>query len=203
MKISAKTKTLLLKIVIHLAALLPIINLYNNAFADQLGADPVKAVIQYTGIGAFNLLLITLLVSPLAKWLKQSFLMNTRRLLGLYAFTYALLHLINFIVFDLQYDFSLLISEIIKRPYITIGMVAFVLLTLLAVTSLASLKRILGKRWQQIHNLSYLILLLVGVHFYWSVKSEVSEPILYFVMSFILLAWRKQKIQRCFPLNKN
>jgi len=198
MKINQKTKTLLLKIVIHLAALLPIINLYNNAFTDQLGADPVKAVIHYTGIGAFNLLLITLLVSPLAKWLKQGFLMNTRRLLGLYAFTYALLHLVNFIVFDLQFDFSLLFSEIIKRPYITIGMVAFVLLTLLAITSLSSLKRKLGKRWQKIHNLNYLILLLVGVHFYWSVKSELSEPILYFAMSFILLALRKQKIQTWF-----
>jgi len=97
MKRSQKTKTLLLKVAIHLAALLPIINLYIDAFADQLGADPVKAVIHYTGIGAFNLLLITLCISPLAKLLKQSFLMNVRRLLGLYAFTYTLLHLINFI----------------------------------------------------------------------------------------------------------
>lgn len=196
MKTSIKTKTLLLKTVIHLAALLPIINVYSNAFTDQLGADPVKEVIHYTGIGAFNLLLITLLISPLAKQFKQSFLMNSRRLLGLYVFTYALLHLINFILFDLQLDFSLLLSEIIKRPYITVGMVAFILLSLLAITSLSSFKRKLGKSWQKLHNFSYLILLLVGVHFYWSVKSELSEPILYFVISFILLALRKQKIQR-------
>jgi len=193
---SIKAKILGLKIIIHIAALLPIINLYFNALTDQLGADPVKAVIHYTGIGAFNLLLITLLLSPLAKWLKQGFLIKTRRLLGLYAFTYALLHLVNFIVFDLQLDFNLLISEIIKRPYISLGMLAFLLLTLLAFTSLSSIKQKLGTGWQKLHNFTYIILLLVGVHFYWSVKSEVSEPILYFIMSFVLLALRKKKIQR-------
>ncbi|MBL4911527.1 MAG: protein-methionine-sulfoxide reductase heme-binding subunit MsrQ [Alteromonadaceae bacterium] len=198
MKRSQKTKTLLLKVAIHLAALLPIINLYIDAFADQLGADPVKAVIHYTGIGAFNLLLITLCISPLAKLLKQSFLMNVRRLLGLYAFTYTLLHLINFIAFDLQFDFSLLLSEIIKRPYITIGMLAFVLLILLAITSITKLKRSMGSNWQKLHNFNYFIVFLVAVHFYWSVKSDVSEPLLYFMMSFILLMWRRKKIQRWF-----
>ncbi|PCI59937.1 MAG: protein-methionine-sulfoxide reductase heme-binding subunit MsrQ [Gammaproteobacteria bacterium] len=191
-----KTKIWLLKVAIHLSALIPIVNLYHNAFTDQLGADPVEAVIHYTGIGAFNLLLITLCISPLAKLVKQSFLMNIRRLLGLYAFTYALLHLFNFIVFDLQLDFSLLLSEIIKRPYITIGMIAFLLLFMLAITSINSLKRKLGKRWQKLHNFSYVILLLVGVHFYWSVKSEVSEPLIYFAISVFLLAVRRQKIQR-------
>ncbi len=195
-KITTKTKSFLLKFAIHLAALLPIINLYINAFTDRLGADPVKAVIHFTGIGALNLLLLTLLVAPLAKMLKLGFLMNTRRLLGLYAFTYALLHLINFIVFDLQLDFNLLFSEIIKRPYITIGMLAFLLLTLLAVTSLPSLKRRLGSSWQKLHNFIYLILILVVVHFYWSVKSDVTEPMIYFIISFLLLSFRRQKFQR-------
>jgi len=197
-----KTKIWLLKVAIHLSVLLPIVNLYYNAFTDQLGADPVEAVIHYTGIGAFNLLLITLCISPLAKLLKQGFLMNARRLLGLYAFTYALLHLLNFIVFDLQFDFSLLVSEIIKRPYITIGMMAFLLLLMLAITSINSFKRKLGKRWQKLHNFSYVILLLVGVHFYWSVKSEVSEPLIYFAMSLFLLTLRRQKIQRWLTLNR-
>jgi len=196
MKLTQKTKILILKVLIHLSALLPLINLYINAFNDQLGADPVEAVIHYTGIGAFNLLLITLCVSPLAKLLKQGYFINVRRLLGLYAFTYALLHLANFIAFDLQFNFSLLLSEIIKRPYITIGMLAFVLLTLLAITSVNKLKRKMGKNWQKLHNLNYLILLLVAVHFYWSVKSDISEPLLYFLMSFILLAWRYKKIKR-------
>jgi len=196
MKIKLKTKTLVLKILIHLSALLPIINLYMDAFADQLGADPVKAVIHYTGIGAFNLLLITLCISPLAKLLKQSFLMNVRRLLGLYAFTYAVLHFMSFIAFDLQFNFSLLFSEIIKRPYITIGMLAFVLLTLLAITSITTLKRTMGKNWQQLHNFNYLIVLLVAIHFYWSVKSEISEPLFYFMMSVTLLFLRRQKIKR-------
>jgi sulfoxide reductase heme-binding subunit YedZ len=196
MKLNQKTKTLALKIIIHLAALLPIINLYANALADQLGADPVKAVIHYTGIGAFNLLLITLCISPLAKLLKQSFLMNMRRLLGLYAFTYAVLHLMSFIAFDLQFDFSLFVSEIIKRPYITIGMLAFILLSLLAITSITILKRKMGKNWQKLHNVNYLIILLVAIHFYWSVKSEISEPLFYFMMSVALLFLRRQKIKR-------
>ena len=195
MEINIRTKKNVLKIIIHLGALLPVINLYRNAFNDKLGADPVIAVIHFTGIGAFNLLLLTLLVSPLAKLLKQGFLLNVRRLLGLYVFTYALLHLFNFIAFDLQFDLSLFVSEVIKRPYITIGMVALGLLTSLAITSLPSLKKRLGRRWQKLHNTSYLILILVGIHFYWSVKSEVSEPLFYFLMSFILLVFRGKKFK--------
>ncbi len=175
----------ILKMTIHLAAFLPALNLYYLAFIDQLGADPVKAVIHFTGIAAFNLLLITLLVSPVAKKLKLSKLMQVRRLLGLYVYFYAVLHFFSFVAFDIQFDVKLIISEIIKRPYITLGMLAFLLLTALALTSTSNFKRKLGRNWQTLHNTSYFILLLVAVHFYWSVKSELSEPILYFIMSFI------------------
>jgi len=200
-KFSTKGKVNTLKCLIHLASLSPLIWLYYHAFNDGLGADPVKEVIHFTGIGAFNLLLITLLVSPLAKWRKQGWLLQVRRLLGLYSFAYALLHLLNFIAFDLQFAWGLLLNEIIKRPYISIGMAAFIILLSLSVTSITAIKRKMGKRWQRLHNYSYLALALVAVHFYWSVKSEIIEPSIYIGLSLFLLALRKEKIKRWFNLN--
>ena len=187
-----------LKGVIHLSALLPLIYLYYLAFSDQLGADPVEEIIHFTGIGAFNLLLITLCVTPLAKRFKQSVFLKVRRLLGLYAFTYALCHLTNFILFEIQYDWSLLVSEVIKRPYISIGMIAFVLLSVLAITSINLLKRRMGKSWQRLHNISYVIVILVGIHFYWSVKSSIISPLFYLTLVMILLALRHKKIKALF-----
>ncbi|MBU2871949.1 protein-methionine-sulfoxide reductase heme-binding subunit MsrQ [Colwellia sp. E2M01] len=194
-KLKTSTKVLLLKVIIHLSALLPLLNLYYLAFTDQLSADPVQRVIHFTGIGAFNLLLITLLVTPLAKILKQGYLLQVRRLLGLYAFSYALFHVLNFISFDLQFAWSLFFNEVVKRPYISIGMAAFVLLTLLAITSHNALRRKMGASWQKLHNFNYLIVILVAVHFYWSVKSELISPMLYILLTIILLAFRHRKIK--------
>ena len=193
---TSSTKVFLLKVIIHLGALLPLLNLYFLAFADELGADPVEAVIHFTGIGALNLLLITLSITPLAKVIKQGYLLQIRRVLGLYAYTYAVFHLLNFLSFEVQFDGALFISEVIERPYITIGMVAFLLLTALAVTSLDKLKRKMGKSWQSLHNFSYLITLLVTIHFYWSVKSELTSPLFYFVLLLMLLLFRYKKLKR-------
>lgn len=190
------TRVLILKIIIHLSAFLPLFNLYFLAFSDELGADPVEAVIHFTGIGAFNLLLISLSVSPLAKIMKQGYLLQTRRLLGLYTFAYALCHLLNFLAFEVQFSGGLFLSEVIDRPYITVGMVGFLLLTALAVTSLNKLKRKMGKSWQKLHDLSYLIAILVSVHFYWSVKSELTSPLFYGMLTLILLLFRYKKLKR-------
>jgi len=190
------TKTTLLKVIIHLGAILPLLNLYFLAFADELGADPVEVVIHFTGIGALNLLLITLSITPLAKILKQNYLLQVRRVLGLYAYTYAFFHLLNFLSFDIQFDGALFISEVIKRPYITVGMVAFLLLTALAVTSVHKLKRKMGKSWQRLHNLSYVITLLVTIHFYWSVKSELTAPLFYITLTLFILLFRYKKLKR-------
>lgn len=192
----SSTKVFLFKVIIHLSALLPLLNLYILAFGDELGADPVEAVIHFTGIGGLNLLLITLCVTPLAKIMKQGYLLQTRRVLGLYAYMYAVFHLVNFIAFEVQFDGALFISEVIKRPYITVGMLAFLLLTALAVTSVNKLKRKMGKSWQSLHNISYLVVLLVTIHFYWSVKSELTSPLIYFVFVIFLLLIRGKKIKR-------
>lgn len=191
-------RVLLLKAVIHLTTLTLLVSQYYLAFTDQLGADPVKAIIHFTGIGAFNLLLLTLAVTPCAKLFKLSFLMQVRRLLGLYSFAYAVFHLLSFLAFEVQFDFALFIDEIIKRPYITIGMTAFVILLALAFTSFKALQRNMGKRWQQLHNWVYVAVILVGIHFYWSVKSDITEPSIYFFLIGVLFWLRKDKLQKLF-----
>lgn len=192
----SEKKSFILKVLIHIGALLPLVNLYFLAFKDELGVDPVESVIHFTGIGALNLLLITLSISPLTKITKQSYILKSRRLLGLYAYTYALFHLLNFLAFEVQFDGVLFLNEIIKRPYISVGMIALLMLTALAVTSISKLKRKMGKSWQRLHNLSYIIIFLVTIHFYWSVKSELTSPLFYFVLAIVLLLFRYKKIKR-------
>ncbi|MBA6230752.1 MULTISPECIES: protein-methionine-sulfoxide reductase heme-binding subunit MsrQ [unclassified Colwellia] len=181
---------------IHLAALLPLVNAYYLAFTDQLGADPVEAIIHFTGIGAFNLLLLSLVITPISKRFKISLLVKFRRLVGLYSFTYALLHLTNFLVFEVQFDWLLFLNEIIDRPYITIGMAGLLILLTLAITSISALKKRMGKNWQKLHNWVYLAVIFVGIHFYWSVKSDIIEPSIYLFISITLLALRFEKFKK-------
>jgi sulfoxide reductase heme-binding subunit YedZ len=202
-KVSLKTvflahRLLLLKIAIHLMSFLPLMALYVLAFSDQLGADPVKEVIHFTGMGAFNLLLLSLVVMPLAKKYRQAYFLQVRRLLGLYSFTYAFCHLLSFLAFEVQFDLALFFNEIIDRPYITVGMAALIILFSLAVTSLSSLKRKMAKNWQRLHNGVYLALLLIALHFFWSVKSDIVEPGVYFIIALFLLSQRKEKFKRWF-----
>ena len=168
----------------------PLLNLYIDAINDRLGADPVEQVIHFTGMGAINCLLISLLISPLSKLFKLSSLIHFRRMIGLYAFLYAVCHILNFLFFEVQFDLILFVEEIFKRPYITVGMTAFSILTALAVTSTAKIRRRMKKNWQKLHNLTYLIALLGVIHFYWSVKSDITEPLIYFALYGILMASR-------------
>jgi sulfoxide reductase heme-binding subunit YedZ len=193
-----RNRVMLLKIAIHLLAFLPLFVLYFLAFSEQLGADPVEEVIHFTGIGAFNLLLISLLVTPIAKKYRQGYLLQIRRLLGLYSFTYAMFHLLNFLAFEVQFDLALFFDEIIDRPYITVGMAALIILFSLALTSITVLRRKMGTKWQKLHNGVYLAVLLIALHFFWSVKSDIVEPMIYFTMAVFLLILRKDKIKRWF-----
>ncbi|WP_310649939.1 protein-methionine-sulfoxide reductase heme-binding subunit MsrQ [Colwellia sp. MB02u-9] len=193
-----RNRVMLLKIAIHLLAFLPLFVLYFLAFTEQLGADPVEEVIHFTGMGAFNLLLISLLVTPVAKKYRQGYLLQIRRLLGLYSFTYAMFHLLNFLAFEVQFDLVLFFDEIIDRPYITVGMAALMILFSLAITSITALRRKMGTKWQKLHNGVYLAVLLIALHFFWSVKSDIVEPMIYFIMAVLLLILRKDKIKRWF-----
>jgi sulfoxide reductase heme-binding subunit YedZ len=186
------------KAIMHLIALMPIAYLVLLVFADEAGGDPVQYIIHYTGVGALNTLLITLCISPIAKRFKQGALVQTRRLIGLYVFAYATLHLAAFVSLDLLFEWSLFITETVKRPYILVGMVAYLLLLALTVTSFNRIKRKMGKRWQKLHNSIYLIALLVPLHFIWSVKSEIIEPSIYIVVTALLLSLRKGQIKRIF-----
>lgn len=186
----------LLKTVIHAVSLTLLILTFYQAVNDELGADPVEAILHFTGIGAFNLLLLSLLVSPLAKYSKQIILIRTRRLLGLYAFLYALCHFVSYIVFELQLEWSLLLSEIIERPYITVGFAALLILSTLTLTSTKAIQRKMGRAWQKLHNWVYLAGLLIALHFIWSVKSNLIEPLIYWALLLILLSTRWSKLKR-------
>jgi len=104
--------------------------------------------------------------------------------------------LLNFLAFEVQFNGALFIGEVIKRPYITIGMIAFLLLIALAITSVDKIKRKMGKSWQKLHNFNYLIVILVTIHFYWSVKSELTSPLFYGFITLILLSFRYKKLKR-------
>ncbi|MGJ8680917.1 protein-methionine-sulfoxide reductase heme-binding subunit MsrQ [Paraglaciecola sp.] len=184
------------KVIIHFASLLPVLITYYQAINDELGADPVEAILHFTGIGAFNLLLLSLCISPLIKKSKQPLFIRIRRLLGLYAFFYAACHLTSYILFELQLEWSLLISEIIKRPYITVGFLALLILTTLTFTSTKNIQRKMGRKWQKIHNWVYVAGGLIALHFIWSVKSNLTEPLIYWAILLILLSTRRHKFTR-------
>ena len=185
-----------LKLLFHTLALSPIIILIMLVLSEQAGGDPVEYIIHYTGMGALNSLAAVLLISPIAKNFKQGLLMQTRRLIGLYVFAYASLHLMAFISLDLLFEWGLFIEEVIKRTYIIVGAVSFIILSLLAITSLNVIRRKMAQRWQQLHNLIYLVALLVPIHFYWSVKSEIIEPTIYITLMIGLLSLRKSSLTK-------
>ncbi|MGL5397895.1 MAG: protein-methionine-sulfoxide reductase heme-binding subunit MsrQ [Shewanella sp.] len=189
LRVSPK-QLLWVKLVFHLIGLIPIIWLVFTVLSGRAGGDPVQHIIHFTGIGALNALLATLLISPIAKRFKLGWLMQTRRLVGLYVFAYATLHIVAFFSLDLLFAWGLFFTEVAKRPYILVGAVAYVIVSALAFTSFKILMRKMGRRWQTLHNGVYLVAILAPIHFYWSVKSEIVEPSLYILGFSLLLAWR-------------
>ncbi|UJF21083.1 protein-methionine-sulfoxide reductase heme-binding subunit MsrQ [Shewanella sp. OMA3-2] len=183
-----------LKGALHIVFILPIMYLVYLVLSDNAGGDPVQYIIHYTGMGGLNSLLAALVVSPLAKYLKQGLLLQTRRLIGLYVFAYATLHIMAFISLDLLFAWGFLFEEVAKRPYILVGAIAYSILLLLSVTSFMAIKKKMGKRWQQLHNWVYFVALLAPIHFYWSVKSEIIEPSIYIMICVCLLFLRRHKI---------
>ena len=159
-------------------------------FGASLGPDPVKELEHECGKTALNLLLLTLAVTPVRELTSQPQLLRLRRMLGLFVFFYVVLHFTIYLVLDLELNFATLGADIAKRPYITIGFTALLLLIPLAVTSTNGMMRRLGRRWQTLHRLVYLIAVLGVWHFYWQVKRDVREPLLYAGMLAILLGYR-------------
>ena len=181
------------KPLVFVACLLPLAWLASGAFGwfgASLGVDPVKELEHECGKTALNLLLLTLAVTPVRELTGQPQLLRLRRMLGLFAFFYVLLHFTIYLVLDLELNFATLGADIAKRPYITIGFTALLLLIPLAVTSTNGMMRRLGRRWQSLHRLVYVIALLGVWHFYWQVKRDVREPLIYIGILAVLLGYR-------------
>jgi methionine sulfoxide reductase heme-binding subunit len=191
MKISVRG-VFYLKIAIHLSAIATLVWLVYLIEKDLLGADPVKEMTHFLGKASLNFLLLTLAVTPLIKRFKQPLLIRVRRLLGLYSFVWVCLHLLVFIWLDLQWEFLLFFDEVIKRPYLSLGATAWVILLLLSITSINSIKRMMKRNWLTLHRFVYWAALFASIHYYWSVKSGLTEPIIYLIIVALLMQERRQ-----------
>jgi methionine sulfoxide reductase heme-binding subunit len=182
-----------LKVAVFVAALLPVARLALGAlvYPDWLGANPAEYITRSLGDWALRFLLITLAVTPARRLTGAAWLVRFRRMLGLFAFFYVLLHVSSYVSFDMVFDFGDILKDIAKRPFITVGFVCLVLLVPLAVTSTnAMVKRLGARRWQVLHRLVYVIGPLAVLHFWWMVKRDLTEPIIYAVILAILLGYR-------------
>ena len=182
----------LIKVIIHLASLSTLVYFYLLIDSGRLGADPVKEMIHFLGKTGLNYLLITLAITPLSKRFKQPLLGRLKRLLGLYTFAWICLHFAVFLWLELNWEVGLLIDEVIKRPYLTLGMLAWFILLLLSITSLTAIRKKMKQTWFTLHRWVYVAVILGVVHYYWSVKSGLIEPTIYFTLCFILLRERSQ-----------
>ncbi|MGV8891946.1 MAG: sulfite oxidase heme-binding subunit YedZ [Burkholderiaceae bacterium] len=170
-----------IKVSLYMLCLIPFARLVLFTLTDRLGANPIEFITRNSGDWTLYFLCITLTVTPLRKWLQWPWLIKLRRMFGLFVFFYACLHFTTFIWFDHFFDLSEMFKDVIKRPFITVGFINFLLLIPLAATSSKSMVRLLGgKRWQWLHRLIYLIAPLAIVHFWWmkAGKNDFAQPIL-------------------------
>ena len=174
--------------------LVPLTRLVYGGFANSLGANPIETITRSTGWWTLFLLMVTLAVTPLRRWTGANWLLRLRRMLGLFAFFYASTHFMTFVWFDHWFDVAEILKDVVKRPFVTVGFAAYLLLLPLAATSTNSMIRRLGRNWQRLHRLIYVIATLGVVHFWWLVKRDVTEPLLFaLVLSALLgirLFWR-------------
>ncbi len=168
-----------------------------RAYEGNLGANPIEFITHATGDWTLRLLLLTLAVTPARKLLGLPQLIRLRRMLGLFAFFYGCLHALTYFWLDKFFDFREILKDVGKRPFVTAGFTAFVLLVPLAVTSTAGwIRRLGGKRWQRLHRLVYVSAVAGVVHYYWLVKSDVRAPLAYGAILLLLLSYRILKSLR-------
>jgi sulfoxide reductase heme-binding subunit YedZ len=183
----------LIKPLVWLGALAPLALIVVGIFelaGQSLGPNPIREILHVTGKTSLNLLLITLCATPLRELTGQTWWVRPRRLLGLMAFSYALLHFLVYAVLELELQLGELGQELARRPYILVGTVALLALIPLAITSTDRMMRRLGRRWQRLHRLIYPITALGIWHYYWQVKADIREPLIYLGLLAVLLAWR-------------
>lgn len=186
-----------LKVVIYLAAFLPFLWLLLSINQGWFSADPAKDIQHFTGRMTLKLLLATLLITPVARYGKQPLLIRVRRLVGLWCFAWGTLHLLSYSFLELGIsNLALLGSELISRPYLTLGIISWIILLALACTSTMWSQRKLGGKWQTLHNFIYVVAILAPIHYLWSVKILSPQPIIYAVIAAILLAFRYKKFRQ-------
>ena len=182
-----------LKIFVFLACLLPLTRLLLETFGVagfSLGANPVEELLHRCGIWGLNFLLITLAVTPVRRLLKLNWLLRFRRMFGLFAFFYICLHFTVYAALDQRFNLAAIAEDIAERPYITLGMTGLTLLIPLAITSTNGMMRRLGRRWTRLHRLVYVVALLGVWHFWWQVKKDITEPLIYVAILAVLLGFR-------------
>lgn len=185
----------ILKLFIYVACLTPLGWLFYAALNDLLGANPIEVVTRRLGEWGLQLLLVTLCMTPLRDIVKQPWPIQIRRLLGLFAFFYVIVHFITYLWFDQFFDWPEIWKDILKRPFITFGMLSFIGLLPLALTSNRFSQRWLGSRWRKLHKLIYPISILAVLHFFWLVKADTLRPIVLSLCLFLLLLYRFIKFQ--------
>lgn len=186
-----------LKTVVFLACLVPFAGLVQGAVVGDLGANPVERVTDVSGQWGLRLLLVTLAITPLRRLTGWAGWMSLRRMLGLFAFFYVTLHLLTWVGLDQGFDLDSIVADIVKRPYVTVGFAAWLLLLPLALTSTRGMMRRLGRNWQRLHRAVYPAAALGILHHLWQVRADVLEPLLYAaVLTLLLLArWRPVRIK--------
>jgi sulfoxide reductase heme-binding subunit YedZ len=188
---SQSWKDRLISLAVWLACLSPLIWFVAQGFTGGLGANPIQYVLRQLGVWALRFICISLAITPAARLLKAPAIARYRRRVGLFAFAYVCLHLTTYIGVDQIFDWPTIGKDIVKRPYITIGMAAFAMLLPMAVTSADKLRRRMGpKRWKRLHQLIYLIAPMGVVHYYLLVKADHRPPLVYGAVVLVLLGYR-------------
>ena len=179
------------KVLVFLLCLAPLFRLAWRVWNQDVTANPTEFIQHFTGDWALRLIVATLAVTPMRKLLGVPGLIRFRRMIGLFAFFYACLHVLTYLWLDKLFDFPAMLKDVGKRPFITAGFAAFACLVPLALTSTAGwIRRLGGKRWQRLHSLIYVTAIAAVVHYYWLVKSDIRQPMLYGTLVALLLAWR-------------
>tara|TARA_B100001173_G_scaffold54577_1_gene45398 strand:+ start:662 stop:1282 length:621 start_codon:yes stop_codon:yes gene_type:complete len=189
---SLKIIRLYLKPIVFLICLLPIILVLTDLFeiSGTLGANPIENIQDRFGIWGLRFIVILLLISPLKKISGIIWLIQFRRMIGLFAFFYVLMHFLVWLLLEQSLLMPAIIEDVTKRPFITIGFIALLILLILASTSTSKIRRSMGKKWDKLHQSVYLASILGVWHFWWQVKKDISEPLIYAVIIFILLTYR-------------
>jgi len=179
------------KSAVFLVSSIPFVLLSWGLLRGELGINPVETLQHTTGDWTLRFLIFTLAITPLRKTFNVPELIRYRRMLGLFAFFYVVLHFLTYLVPDQSFNLSGMWDDVAKRKFVTVGFAAFVLLIPLAATSTAGMiRRLGGKRWQALHRLIYICAILGVIHYYWLVKSDVRKPLFYGALVGILLLWR-------------